>query len=374
MTDAEGGESLIGNVVGSPPKIGPGQPWATVLTIPESSWHVYLRILKGPLEARGLRIEEAPLPSLRWPRNLIKLAARLVHRPDLCQLHWDTFDSRILLRLFLATRVPKVWTVHTLVPNVASLRGDLRVTAAYLGAVDVAVWHSQRTLDEARKRFALRRLPTSWHAKDVLIPCVSFNRHFPDTISKAEARRRLGLEPSHFVVGHYGPSGRYKGTERVLELAAKTPETDVRFCMFGRCNEPSLEEKILVAGRALPNLKVNLDFIPDEELQVWFNACDVIVQPYLDITTSGTLMFAIAFRRPVIASPLGNVPDLVRPGETGWLASSPDQIRQCIQEARDSPAATAEMGERAFELADRMANVDSVADRYAKAYALALTR
>jgi glycosyltransferase involved in cell wall biosynthesis len=278
----------------------------------------------------------------------------------------------MLLRLFLATRVPKVWTVHTLVPNVASLRGDLRVSAIYLSAVDVAVWHSQRTLDEARKRFAELGLPTSWHAKDVLIPCVSFNGHFPNTASKVEARRRLGLDPSHFVVGHFGPSGRYKGTERVLELAKITPEVDIRFVIFGRCNEPALAQKIRAAAQAHTNLKVNLDFIPDEELQVWFNACDVVVQPYLDITTAGSVMFAFAFRRPIIASPLGNIPDLVRPDETGWLASSPEDLRRCILVARASPKATAEMGEMGFELADRMANVDSTADRYAKAYALAV--
>ncbi len=277
----------------------------------------------------------------------MRFAGRLLERPDLCHLHWTVFDVAFAAKAFFALRVPKVWTVHNIVPHAPVLRDDLAMTHFYLDHVDVAVWHSQRNLEEARRRFADRGLRTTWHAEDRIIPCMSFNGAWPDTATEAEARRRVGVDGVGFVVGHFAPTLPYKGTRLFLDAISRTSGRDVAFCIFGECHDPQL---------ARDN---------------WFKACNVLVQPYTDVTTSGSIGFALAFRRPVIAPPLGNIPDVIEPGVTGWLARSPEEIVACIEKAMEDPRGTAAMGVRAHEAIDRAANVETVVDAYAAAYAAA---
>jgi glycosyltransferase involved in cell wall biosynthesis len=61
------------------------------------------------------------------------------------------------------------------------------------------------------------------------------------------------------------------------------------------------------------------------------------------------LMEAMALRRPVIATYVGGIPELVRSGETGWLvpAGSVAELANAMRQALATPARQlAEMGER----------------------------
>lgn len=329
---------------------------------------VYVRRLNEALRKRGLEVDETPFPYLRWPRNLIRFLLKLTRAHDACQMHWSVFDSHAMMRLFFRLDLPKVWTVHNLVPHEPLFKDDLAVSSLYLRSVDVAVWHSHRSIADAKRTFAARELPTTWSAEDVVIPLMSFNDSFPDQVSEADARRRLGLGESEFVVGHFGPTAQYKGTDTFLELPPMARGDDITFLIFGACHDPSLAERIAAAARANPRLKVHLTPIPDEELQYWFRACDLVVQPYTDITTSGSIMFPIAFSKPVVASPLGNIPDVIQPGKTGWLAATAPELYRSILEANSSPEAALAMGRRAHEFVDETAGLDRVADAYLQIY------
>jgi len=342
-----------------------------ILSVPESR-HLYLVRLTNALRERGHDVREAPYPYVRWPRGVVTFARQVMRHPDVVQIHWHIFDSRVLARLFFRTKVPKVWTVHNLLPHSSVFRDDLAMTHVYLDRVDVAVWHSQRNLDEARRRFAARSLPTEWYAENRIIPCVSFNGAWPDTISDDEARRHIGVDGFRFVVGHFAPTRPYKGTRLFLEAVARIRRPDVAFMIFGECHDRDLARDIESAARSRPDLKVRLAPLRDDELQYWFKACNVVVQPYTDVTTSGSIGFAIAFRRPVIATPLGNIPDVIEPGVTGWLARDVPEIVDCINRAMDDPMATRTMGERAYETMDREAGVTKVTDAYLTAYRAAL--
>lgn len=338
-----------------------------LLTIPKSNM-VYVRRLNEAFRKRGLQVDETPFPYVRWPRNLLRFLIELTREHGACQMHWSVFDSRAVMRLFFRLGLPKVWTVHNLVPHEPLFKDDLAVSSLYLRNVDVAVWHSPRSIEDAKKAFAARGLPVEWSAEDVVIPLMSFNDSFPDRVSGEEARRRLGLAESEFVVGHFGPTALYKGTDVFLELPPVARGEDLTFLIFGACHDPRLAERIKAAARANPRLKVHLDPIPDEELQYWFRACDLVVQPYTDITTSGSIMFPIAFSKPVVASPLGNIPDVIQPGKTGWLAATAPEIYRSIQQAKASPEAARAMGRRAHAFVDETAGLDRVADAYLQIY------
>lgn len=65
-------------------------------------------------------------------------------------------------------------------------------------------------------------------------------------------------------------------------------------------------------------------YVPDEEIGGYFAAADVLVLPYMSHVQSGVMALAQAFHKPVIASRVGGLIELIREGETGLLVEPND--------------------------------------------------
>ncbi|MGZ8798183.1 MAG: glycosyltransferase, partial [Thermoanaerobaculia bacterium] len=89
------------------------------------------------------------------------------------------------------------------------------------------------------------------------------------------------------------------------------------------------------------NVKYHLRFIPDAEIATYFSAADVVLAPYRIEAQSGVAMTAFHFARPVIASRVGGLPEIVRDGINGYLVPAED------------PHALANAIDRFFSEADR---------------------
>jgi D-inositol-3-phosphate glycosyltransferase len=60
-------------------------------------------------------------------------------------------------------------------------------------------------------------------------------------------------------------------------------------------------------------------FIPDEEMEVYLKAADVLVLPYKEIFQSGVLFLGYSFGLPVIATDVGSFREEVVEGKTGYI-------------------------------------------------------
>jgi len=95
-------------------------------------------------------------------------------------------------------------------------------------------------------------------------------------------------------------------------------------------------------------------YIPAERLESLYRSCDVFVLPAVVDEKGDTeglgvvLLEALLFERPVIASGVGGIVDIVRDGETGWRVPprDPGAIADAVLEAASDP-------ERAREIAAR---------------------
>jgi glycosyltransferase involved in cell wall biosynthesis len=73
------------------------------------------------------------------------------------------------------------------------------------------------------------------------------------------------------------------------------------------------------AGSASPSVRFDFRFIPDAEIATWFAAADVVLAPYRIEAQSGVALTAFHFARPVIASTVGGLPEIVVEGQNGML-------------------------------------------------------
>jgi glycosyltransferase involved in cell wall biosynthesis len=95
-----------------------------------------------------------------------------------------------------------------------------------------------------------------------------------------------------------------------------------------------------------------------------------VVLPYLEATQSGVLAAAVANGRPVVASDVGGIPDVVVDGRTGVLTPPGDAgaLADALGRLLGEPATLARMGAAAAGLADADLNWDDIAAETAQMY------
>ena len=76
----------------------------------------------------------------------------------------------------------------------------------------------------------------------------------------------------------------------------------------------------MIKKYALDDLVVlHTDFIPEKEVAFYFNAADLIAQPYRSATQSGVSQIAYHFEKPMLVTNVGGLADIVPDGKVGYV-------------------------------------------------------
>lgn len=276
--------------------------------------HPYVKLLSEGLERKGVAIER----DTKWfPMWLLR---KYGNRP-LLHFHWPSlfYQSRKLplltiyrFPLFVALAYMSklfnykiVWTVHNLYPHETVLPSSLERWIRGVWArrlVDHMVVHCRSAEGMIRREFKSDKSVT-------IIPHGNFVGYYPDKINRAEARGRLRLSMDSFIYLHFGLIKGYKGIEGMVEVFKKIRSSKDVLVIAGKPVEENVCQAI--EGMNDKQMMLRLEEIKNDDVQVYFKACDVVVLPYKDILTSGNLLLAMSFARPAIIPAVGCVPETV---------------------------------------------------------------
>ena len=149
-------------------------------------------------------------------------------------------------------------------------------------------------------------------------------------VSSVESKRRLGLEPSDKAMLFFGNIAPYKGLEYLIAAFIKlaAARDDYRLIIAGRVKGPEsywsdIWEK-LDCGGLKDRVIARIEYIPDEETELYFKAADVLVLPYTRIFQSGVLFLGYNFGLPPIVSDVGALKEEIIEGKTGFVFKSRD--------------------------------------------------
>ncbi|RJP46730.1 MAG: glycosyltransferase [Desulfobacteraceae bacterium] len=168
-----------------------------------------------------------------------------------------------------------------------------------------------------------------------VMPHGHYHGFYKNDISKSDARKQLLIDENDYVFLFFGSIRAYKGLEELVES-------------FIRINANHPATTLLIAGRGLDKqidaylktkthkkIITRIGFIPDDEVQVFLNASDIMVLPYKNILTSGAALLALSFFMPVIAPSIGLLPELVS-DKTGYLFDTHDEMEQIMENCLSS--------------------------------------
>jgi beta-1,4-mannosyltransferase len=298
--------------------------------------------------------EHVAILHLNWPQ--------FFYRGDDDFAAWHARFTRFVEGVYYARHLGYkiVWTLHNLYPHEQPFPEIDRIGRLIVADLaDAVIGHCRCALDLAREEFYRT-------ARTYVIPHGNFIDAYPNTLSRAEARARLGIGTEQFVYLFVGNLRQYKGVETLLDTFEGLPGNDLTLLMATR-TRTEYGLSVLARARAMPRTSVHTsEMFRNEEFQVFLNAADAAALPFTDMLTSGSAILALSFGRPVILPAIGCLPELLQEG--GGLLYDPtdaDGLLGAMTAARslDMPTASRE----AYQLA-RSLDWDEIAQQTKRVY------
>ena len=126
----------------------------------------------------------------------------------------------------------------------------------------------------------------------------------------------------HLVL-FFGRIWEYKGLEYLIRaeplITARVPEAKI--LIAGKGEDFSRYEQMMVHR---DRFIVDNRFIPDDHAATYFKRASVVVLPYIEASQSGVACMAYSAGKPVVATAVGGLPEMVEDGRTGYLVPPRD--------------------------------------------------
>lgn len=211
------------------------------------------------------------------------------------------------------------------------------------------------------ERFPLDRLLTKWtlgcgryfitqskmDARDLLsvkhdavyrvTPHPTYGMFCRQGMSMQKAREQLQIDQGQRVLLFFGFVRKYKGLQYLLEAMKLLKERDFKVQLwvvgdFGEDKEEYVEQ--IRAFEIGDQVQMVQGYVPDDEVEKYFAASDLVVLPYLSATQSGIVQIAFGFEKPVLVTEVGGLPDVVTNGKTGYVVEprSAEMIAEAIMD------------------------------------------
>jgi D-inositol-3-phosphate glycosyltransferase len=303
------------------------------------------------LNLRGNQNHAAPI--LRKITRVLKYYLRLVtyaRRTDSRVFHilWFNkfllFDRSILNVYYKLLGKRLVFTAH----NVDARKRDRnrsvfdRASLKVLyKIVDHILVHTKEMKSELIREFKVAE------TKITVIPFGIYNTLPTSSLTQAEARAKLALRDDNKVILFFGSIAPYKGLEYGIAALSRLIKRDssYRLVIAGQVKKLTKCQPYWNALERTINdldlseyLKLKIEYIPDQEVEVYFKASDVLIMPYRFIYQSGVLFLSYNFGLPVIAADVGSLREDIVEGQTGLVcrAEDPDDLADAISRYFDS--------------------------------------
>ncbi len=273
------------------------------------------------IDATLPRAEGAFILDVLNPLTWIRAGWRL-RKADVVIFVWWIWVWALPYRLMMAT-LPRGTRVILQCHNIGDKEPawwKRALTNAVLRRANVLVAHAASEGREGWRRSRGRRTVTTF------LPVHELGGAIP---SRAEARLTLGVAGDANVALFFGHVRPFKGLDIALR-AWRELQTDVTLVVAGEAWWKG-EEEIRQQARGLANVRFDFRFIPDAEIATYFAATDVVLAPYRIEAQSGVALTAFHFSRPVIATRVGGLPEIID-GTNGILVDSenPGQLAAAV--------------------------------------------
>lgn len=310
--------------------------------------------------------------------------------PEADIFHFHSIYGFIDHRSFLCrVSVPVVWTLHDTNPFTGGCEYTLGCTRYHQSCGHCPQLDSETEKDLSRriwerKRRAYRPLieedqlqvvaPSKWMAREAQSSTLFSGAPIeviPNGLDPEIFRPRdveglasaLGIPPEDRIVLFLASSTENprKGFDLFAEAASEIDRNEVSFVSVGG-GQPKLAEHLhhVHVGR------VESDLL----LSVFYSLADLFVISSRQDNLPNTVLESMACGTPVVGTDAGGIPDMVQPGETGWLAETGNirELREAIEAALRDDSERERRGKQCRERVKSRYTISRQAKNYHRLY------
>jgi len=203
---------------------------------------------------------------------------------------------------------PVVLTVHNVLPHERERLFSVFSSLLFkLG--DHFIVHSETNRIQMIRHYHIPEVKIS------TIPHGPLDFHTRTTGNRETARQELNIQPEEKVILLFGAIRPYKGIDTAIcaldRVRKEIPE--VRLLIAGNPWEKWTPYAEMIQNRNLEkHIDTYLHYIPSDMVAKFFIAADLVILPYHHFDSqSGVGSIAVSFRKPMIVTDTGGLPDLV---------------------------------------------------------------
>ena len=287
--------------------------------------------------------------------NVIKTIHRF--KPDVIHIQESGLWWSFLLPYL--SKYPLVCTIHDVHPHLGSRKVDQIIGQKYI------VGHSNDIIVHgvSAKKELLMKYP-NLGGRCHIIPHGDYSFFL---------RYKTDVKTEKDTVLFFGRIEDYKGLEYLINAVHIASEINpkIKLIIAGGGDLSKYEGAI----RKNTNLfEIHNEYIMDSMVARFFQRASVVVLPYIEGTQTGIIPIAYAFKKPVIVTDVGSIPEVVEQGKTGLVVRSRDSsaLADAILKVLQNEAMRQYMGNEAYNKMQSELSWKVIAQKTANVYAYAI--
>lgn len=294
--------------------------------------------------------------------------------PDVVHIHWPDifmiangkyatiaksmrFICGILVLKTFGTKI--VWTVH----NITDHEGKYKSIELFFNKIlaricDKLIVHCNSAKVDVVKLYGIDSSLVT------IIPHGHYIGTYENRMTQSQARDKLKIDNEQTVFLYFGQIRSYKGVLDLVNTFKRLDCQQVRLLIVGKPLNDEIGSELSKWCKDDYRIKTILRFVPDEDIQIYLNAADIIILPYKDVLTSGAVILSMSFSKPIIAPAVKCITDILD-NEGSFLYSEKDELFEVMKRTlRTDRKCLIHMGEHNLKLAERYGWEDVAENTY----------
>jgi beta-1,4-mannosyltransferase len=233
------------------------------------------------------------------------------------------------LQLAKASGAKIVWSGNNIWPHESDRLGVVDAfVSAFSQMVDGLVCPSQTAVDQFQHQHpALRAV------KHRAIPLGHYRGIYrDDRLTREQAREKLRMPRDARIVTCLGLVRAYKNHLPLLrcyrEIARERDDT--LLVIAGKPIESSLADTMRRECRDIGNVRLDMDYVPDDDIQYYMRATDCVIAPTSLAVYSGAAMLALSYDRPVMLPHRGTFIEMRETLGAEWVHTYEGGLRASV--------------------------------------------
>lgn len=214
------------------------------------------------------------------------------------------------------------------------------------GIVDNAIAHEKRLGDAMLVNYFLNKCDSHFTLSEkVKIDIKKINNRvsveslfhpiynsYSKITNKASALKRLNLKEGKYIL-FFGLIRKYKGLDLAIRAMSNKliVEKNIKLIIAGEFYDSEEKYQDLIRDLNLKNIIIYNQFIKNKQVPDFFSVSNLVILPYTSATQSGVTQLAMYYKKPMLVTNVGGLPEIIDHKKDGYISSTnPDEMSEYI--------------------------------------------